>query len=232
MNAMFVLGHRGAPERFLENTLESFRAAMALGADGVELDVRRTRDGRLVVHHDPCLPGQKVPIERSGFGDIRRRRLAGRHRVPTLREALASVSPGAQVIVELKGNVRASDVSRLLASEVEPRLGLRLSSFNHRMVASAAGTRYPFALTVGSLATDPVKKAIRLRAAELHLRHDLIDRGLVRRAHARGIPILAWTVNTVAEAERLLALEVDGIITDRLETILRSRNEKPTDTED
>ena len=52
-----ILAHRGASARARENTVEAFRLASALGADGVELDVRRTADGALVVHHDPSVDG-------------------------------------------------------------------------------------------------------------------------------------------------------------------------------
>ena len=52
-----VLGHRGAPRAARENTVEAFRRAVELGADGVELDVRRTADDVLVVHHDPAVEG-------------------------------------------------------------------------------------------------------------------------------------------------------------------------------
>jgi len=52
-----IIAHRGASARFRENTVEAFLAAARLGADGVELDVRRSADGALVVHHDALLPG-------------------------------------------------------------------------------------------------------------------------------------------------------------------------------
>ncbi|MBM3696502.1 MAG: glycerophosphoryl diester phosphodiesterase, partial [Actinobacteria bacterium] len=53
----WVIAHRGASAAFPENTLAAFRAAAALGADAVELDVRRTADGHPVVHHDAVVPG-------------------------------------------------------------------------------------------------------------------------------------------------------------------------------
>ncbi|MBU1984691.1 glycerophosphodiester phosphodiesterase [bacterium] len=56
-----ILGHRGAPHSAPENSLESFRIALAAGADGIELDVQITGDGVLVAHHDGSLPsGEKL----------------------------------------------------------------------------------------------------------------------------------------------------------------------------
>jgi glycerophosphoryl diester phosphodiesterase len=60
-----VIGHRGAPGVEPENTLASFRAAVGFGADGVELDVRRTADGALAVHHDARLPDGRAIVETS-----------------------------------------------------------------------------------------------------------------------------------------------------------------------
>ena len=74
MRRPLVLAHRGASRAAAENTPEAFRLALALGADGVELDVRRAADGALVVHHDPVLNGEPL------------RRLAGPP-VPTLAAA-------------------------------------------------------------------------------------------------------------------------------------------------
>src|SRR6476620_7134670 len=79
-----VLAHRGACRRAPENTLEAFRMAAELGADGVELDVRRTADGVLVVSHDPVVPGFGLLVEHS-FARLRAEAPA----VPTLDEAFA-----------------------------------------------------------------------------------------------------------------------------------------------
>ena len=91
-----VLAHRGACRRAPENTLEAFRLAAELGADGVELDVRRTADGVLVVSHDPVVPGFGLLVEHS-FGQLRAEAPA----VPTLDEAFA-VLDGLVVNVEIK----------------------------------------------------------------------------------------------------------------------------------
>ncbi|MEO7371451.1 MAG: glycerophosphodiester phosphodiesterase, partial [Ilumatobacteraceae bacterium] len=57
-----VLAHRGASKAKRENTIEAFRTAGTMGSDGVELDVRRTADRRLVVHHDPLLPDGRAIV--------------------------------------------------------------------------------------------------------------------------------------------------------------------------
>src|SRR6476646_5085030 len=91
-----VLGHRGASRVRPENTLAAFAAARAQGADGVELDARRTSDGRLVVHHDPHVEGFGL-IFGSDYATLR----AARPDIPTLVEALEECA-GMIVNVEIK----------------------------------------------------------------------------------------------------------------------------------
>src|SRR5579864_5513808 len=88
-----VLAHRGGRGPWHENSLEAFTGALRTGADGVELDVRRSADGELVVHHDAEIPGAGL------VGELRRHQLP--EWVPTLGPALAACA-GALVNVEIK----------------------------------------------------------------------------------------------------------------------------------
>ena len=91
-----VLGHRGASHARSENTLAAFAKAREFGADGVELDVRRSADRQLVVHHDPQVEGFGVIFEHD-FAALR----SERPEIPTLGEALAACA-GMIVNVEIK----------------------------------------------------------------------------------------------------------------------------------
>lgn len=223
---MLVLGHRGAPDMQFENTIASFDAAIRLGADGVELDVRRTRDGHLVVHHDPRIPGAALPIERLSLSEVKARRLPSRDRIPTLDEALARLGHAA-VVVELKGRASARELGRLLERQPS-RPGLRISSFNHKMLAQLTGKRYPLALTIDRLEPDTLRKAARMGATELHIRHTLIDASLVSKAHRMNLAVLAWTVDRPEDFARMRELEVDGVITNKVERALQYFQKKKT----
>ena len=96
MTVPSVLAHRGANRMAPENTLQAFIAAGALGADGVELDVHRTADGALVVHHDAAARGLGVLAERPA-AEIR----TARPEIPTLEEALEACT-GMLVNIEVK----------------------------------------------------------------------------------------------------------------------------------
>src|SRR5574341_425387 len=91
-----ILAHRGACLVARENTIDAFAQARALGADGIELDVHRSADGVLVVHHDPAAPEFGVLADHS-LAEIR----AGLPHVPTLEESLDACA-GLHVNVEVK----------------------------------------------------------------------------------------------------------------------------------
>jgi glycerophosphoryl diester phosphodiesterase len=203
-----VLAHRGASRAAAENTPEAFRLALRLGADGVELDTRRSARGELVVFHDPEIAGTPV------------RRLAAPP-VAGLAAAL-DASAGGIVNVELKtdgdvaGGVAAALCAflrrrgardRVLASSFDP-LALRM--------VRALRPDIPTALVVGPDGDIDLAlyEAMALRHRALHPQHAIVDGALVRRARALGLAIHAWTVNEVDELDRLARLGVDGLITD------------------
>jgi glycerophosphoryl diester phosphodiesterase len=203
-----VLAHRGASRAAQENTPEAFRLALALGADGVELDVRRAGRGVLVVHHDPVLNGEPV------------RHLA---RPPLTSLAVAlNASAGGLVDVELKtdGDV-PEGVARAVCSYLRRRNGrdrVLASSFDPTALRTVRTLRpnLPTALVVeheGALG-EALREAVRAGHRALHPEWKLLDRSLVKRARALGLELRVWTVNDADEVQRLAKLGVDGLITD------------------
>lgn len=220
-----VLAHRGATAVAPENTLEAFVAASALGADGVELDVHRTADAGLVVHHDAEARGLGVLAERSQ-AEIR----AASPEIPTLEEAL-EVCTGMLVNVEVK-NLPGDDdydpaegVATGVVELLTRRRGrddVLVSSFNLESVDRVreldASVRTGFLTLVGM---DPVD-AVEVAHAHGHGAVNPDVRALVgrtaaatvTRAHELGMTVNAWTVNDEDEMRRLAAAGVDAVITD------------------
>ena len=227
-----VLAHRGARRRAPENTLEAFAVARALGADGVELDVRRTRDGALVIHHDPGPAGGPVIVE-ADFADLR----ASVSSIPTLAEALDECA-GLLVNIEIKNLPGDADwdpsdrtaelVVELLAERLadgqatgrEPRVVV--SSFNLATVdrvRSLDSSLETALLSDGNF--DPLEALV---VAEQHGHaglHPVVARlegrvagALAMRARDRGVALRPWTVDDPAEIARLGALGYDAVITD------------------
>src|SRR6476659_5012714 len=97
------IAHRGMPRRERENTLPSFAAALAAGAQGIELDVHATADGMVVVHHDP-ITSEGVEIAAARWNDLNRAEgPAGAVAIPSLASVCALVAERAELFVEIKG---------------------------------------------------------------------------------------------------------------------------------
>jgi glycerophosphoryl diester phosphodiesterase len=218
-----VLAHRGASRRAPENTVEAFRVARDLGADGVELDVRRTRDGVLVLSHDPGIDGFGLLVERP-FEDLR----AAIPRVPTLDEAFDALA-GLIVDVEVKcfPTEPDADPERLVVRGVVERVGRRglyeqviVSSFELDAVDTvhALDSRVTTAWLTSGLApatTLPIA-ASRGHAWLNPDRSTMLGSGAgeaVREAAEHGVHLAVWTVDEPDDIAALAAAGVDAIIT-------------------
>ncbi len=262
-------GHRGARGLFPENTLEGFRAAMALGLRGFELDVGVTRDGVAVVHHDVALnpdlarrdgdwiapPGpllRELTLAELGRFDVGRlrpgsptalahplQRPSDGARVPMLAAVLA-LRPAPWLTLEVKSVPTRPDATPAPELMVEKVLAevdaagasdrVMIESFDWRCLRHLRRLRPD--LPRGFL-TEPRTEADRATwwgrdlpgsvpeavAAEgggtWAPFHATLTEALVREAHGLGLRVLPWTVNEVADMERLVGWGVDGVITDR-----------------
>lgn len=207
-----VLAHRGASGHATENSLAAFSESRRLGADGVELDVHATADGRLLVHHDAAVAGVG-PIAESTFSDLRQIRLANGELIPSLDEALAVLS-GLEVWVEVKALPAEWDAALLaFLDTAAAQSAMGVHSFDHRIVRRL-GTQRP-GLRTGVLSAsyplDPIGPIRAARASVLWQAADLIDAELIDAVHAAGAEIIAWTVNDIATAQRLSGLGVDAL---------------------
>lgn len=212
----WVIAHRGASLRHRENTLDAFTAAGALGADAVELDVRRTADGVIVVHHDPGIRGLGVLADHP-FHDLR----SSAPWVPTLAEALEACGP-LWVNVEVKNSPFEPDwdpeeeVVDAVVRLVPP--GTLVSSFNPATVERA---RRSDSVRTGYLVFEGMDPAGLLEAATGHDTFHVAvedlppgkDRAIVRAATERGLLVVAYTTDDPDEIDRLAAAGVAGIIT-------------------
>lgn len=221
MTVPVVHAHRGSPDPALgirENSLEAFFRARRLGADGVELDVRRTADGVLVVQHDP---------ELTGLGPVCQ--LPSDHlpeSVALLSEALDACE-GLELNIELKNlpgepgfdpdEQMAREVAELVAG-TDRQSGTVVSSFWPGSLEAVHAVRPEVAtgLLVASW-FDPsacVAMAVERQCGALHPHASLIDGALVEAAHAAGLAVAAWTINDPSRLREVAALGVDTVITD------------------
>jgi glycerophosphoryl diester phosphodiesterase len=230
------IAHRGAGKLAPENTLAAFRLGAAHGYRAFECDAKLSADGVPFLLHDATLerttPASGVAGERP-WAELSRldagswhSRLYAGEPLPTLA-ALASfiLHNGLQLNIEIKptpgqegrtGRVVAEHAAQLWAGQALPPL---LSSFRPEALQGARETapQLPRALLLDSLWPGCLDTAAQLGCVAIVTRHTLMDADLVAQARAAGWLAMVYTVNEAADAQRLLALGVDGLITDAVD---------------
>jgi len=215
---MIKVGHRGARAYETENTVRSFRKAVELGVDAVELDVRKTKDQEIVVIHD-------VDIKRTTNGSglvsdltlqqIRSYSTEKDEKIPTLAEALDFIDKKARVFIELKetgfeekvlsivckkGLVKNVVIVSFLEDalrkvrELDPEIETGLIYAKHK---------------------NPLKAALEMKAQWLLAFYKFTHTANVQKAHETGLKVLVWTVNTPEEVAEMKKKGVDAIASDK-----------------
>jgi glycerophosphoryl diester phosphodiesterase len=210
-----VLAHRGAWDPAPQNSLEAVRRAAALGCDGVEIDVRRTADGQLVVVHDGRLGWRAV--RRLEHREVQARMAAGQ--APLLSDVLREAAAGQLLVdVELKEDGYVEEAMDLIARHLH---GTRyvVTSFRPRVLAQVKRHRPQTrtGLLLAQRAAGQAPRRMRESGADLLLPHvSLIRTGIVEWAAGQGLAVWVWTVNddhalrTLSADPRVAALITDA----------------------
>lgn len=219
MKKVQVIAHRGASRAERENTLEAFVRARQMGSDAVELDVRRTADGAMAIHHDAALGDGRLIVE-TDSADLP-------PHVPFLAQALDACE-GMWVNIEIKNHPVDPDFdpADTLAASVAAHLEERgddsrwlISAFNRPTVDAMRALRPQVRtawLTEGvrpenweSVARDLANSG----HFALHpwVRH--LDQGCIEVFHAHGLQVNCWTVDDPEMMSRLIEWGIDGICT-------------------
>lgn len=218
-----ILAHRGSTSAGdPENSIAAFLEAKRLGADGVELDVRRSGDGALVVHHDAVVPGGR-PLSETAVADLP-------PSVPLLGDAVAACNDMI-VNVEVKNapGEPGYDSSEGIALEAAELLGeagdlerFIVSSFSVSSIEMVrrADPRLAVGWLLGLTADVPacLEEAAERGYQAIHPFVTVVDRRLVERGHERGLSVNVWTVNAPHDMGAMAALHVDALITDDVAT--------------
>jgi len=219
---ILVHGHRGARAVLPENTLPAFAYAIAVGADFLEMDVAVTRDDVVVVSHDPRLKSARVALRQLTLAEI-----AHSTTIPTLDQVLDLGAGGpVQFNIEIKSFPKRPALAppperfaELVLQAVRRRQleeRVMVQSFDFRVLR--AMRKLAPEIRLAALYVGPPRSLLAIaRAAGTSIvapHRALVTRARVRAAHAAGIAVVPWTANRPAAWNRLIAAQVDGIITD------------------
>mgnify|MGYP001304533806 CR=1 FL=1 len=228
-----VVAHRGASAAAPENTIAAIEEASKLGVPLVEFDVRSSSDGELFVIHDRTLARTTDGTGRvsrtsadtlrlldagSWFSD----QFAG-ERIPSLAQALDALGPETVAAIEIK--TRASVMPLVLAAmrtagKVDEAV---VFSFHPRQIQAArrVAPMVPTLLLIDPVRTGvpysfaAIQTAVAIGASAVGLNHESVTHAVVDHAHSLGLPVFVYTVDAQADVERMVALGVDGVISNR-----------------
>ena len=221
---MLRIGHRGAKAYAPENTLTSFKKAIEIGVDAIELDVRKTKDNKLVVIHDADIKrttNGKGLVAELTLKEIKGFSAEGGETIPTLEEALDFLDKKVKVIIELK---ELGVEEQVLSAVHERRLekNVIITSFLEdalrkvRELDKEVETGLIYAKH-----SNPVKAALELKANYLVALYRFIHTANVQKAHENGLKVIVWTINTPEEVEAFAKKGVDGIASDKPDILTR-----------
>ena len=219
---MLILAHRGYHAAVSENTLAAFEAAVALGVDGIETDVRISRDGLpVLIHNRVTSSGQAVAD--STRSEIEQ---AEGHAVPTLDQILERF-PGMLWNIEIKTTQALPSVIGILA-QYQASHRILVTSFRHDVVADCASS---LKLDCGLLVAHRPRTLDSLLADPRHARinhivwdYNIVDAALLKQAAAAGFYNFVYGPVTTAEHDYCRELGVDGVITDYPERLSGSHS--------
>lgn len=230
------IAHRGGGSLAPENSLAGIERSLAFNLEMIEVDVRRTLDGALVLSHDPAPHGSALPFAAQTLAEVRTA-----HDVATLGDALDLIDGRARVNLDIKDDGIADDVVALVRdrraaewsivscleppslarfTEIAPELPRFLSYPKDRGGASQKAYMKPAVNAAVALMRLTMPRRLRamiapLPGTDITAYYKLLTPSLVSMAHGLGVSIYTWTIDDAAEIRRAIAMGVDGITSNR-----------------
>ena len=232
-----VWAHRGAVAYYPENTLMAFEKALQLGADGIELDVHLSKDGKIVVIHDEILQRvsdgtglvRDLTLEELKALDFSKTRPeAGRFSIPTLEEVFELVRPaGKTVNIEFKSGIVFYPFLELKVVKLTEQMGMKdqvlYSSFNPLSLLKIRkmDPEAYLGLLHASCLSSSIQYSVKHKINALHVSlGNIISTGFFEEAAEAGIDINPWTINDREQIRKSIDLKVNAMITDYPDKVL------------
>jgi glycerophosphoryl diester phosphodiesterase len=219
---MLTIGHRGAAGYEPENTIRSFRKAIAFGVDGIELDVRFCKSGELVVIHD-----DRVDATTDGTGFVREKTLeelkklnAGKgEKIPTLSEALSAVDKMAAVNIEIKEEGTAKPLAQMIRQYIfkkqwTPEMFAIISAIPNELRAFKELMPEVRTGIIGNPSPELLQSGREAQTNSIDANFATVTEEFVGKVHGQQMESIVWTVNREEDIARMKSYGVDGIVSD------------------
>ena len=216
---MQIIAHRGASFLEPENTIKSIERAVKMGADFVEVDVRKSKDNKLVIMHDP-----DVNRTTDGNGFIKNYTIqelkkldAGKgETIPTLDEIISCVKDRIGLVIEIKEpGTEGKIIKKINENELENTI---LTSFYHKSIKNARkmNPSVDAGIIFACQPVDVVQMASNASANIIFPSYEYMNEDMVKQAQNEGISVYPWTIDEPEIFKKFVEMGVDGIVTNKL----------------
>ena len=217
LHPTYAVAHRGASGYRKGNTLDAFRYAVELGAEWIELDVRKSSDGKIVVVHDAAIKnssGSKKNISALTLSQIQKIDPS----IPTFESVLAYIAKtDVQIMIELKVSGIEKNVIDLVAKyNMQDRVayGSFLKGANNSIRSIDPSAKLIYLLKTKADINAIIKNPSKYNYPILSINYALLNASTVRTLHLLGYKIFVWTVNSPTDIKKMMNMGVDAITTD------------------
>jgi glycerophosphoryl diester phosphodiesterase len=215
---MLRIGHRGARAYEPENTLRSFKKALEIGVDAVELDVRKTKDNQLVVIHDADVKRTtdgKGLVSDLTLKEIKEFSTEKGEKIPTLKEALDFLDKKVKTVIELKEEGVEEKVLSLVRKNGLEKNSVIVSFSEEALRKVRELDKEVETGLIYVKHKNPIQAALDLKASYLLPLYRFTHSANVQKAHENGLKVIVWTVNKPEEVAEYAKKGVDGIASDK-----------------
>ncbi|MGD0995707.1 MAG: glycerophosphodiester phosphodiesterase family protein [Candidatus Bathyarchaeia archaeon] len=221
---MLRIGHRGARAYAPENTLTSFKKALEIGVDAVELDVRKTKDNQIVVIHDADVKrttnGEGLVSELT-LKEIKSFSAEKGEKIPTLEETLDFLDKKVKVVIELKETGIEEQVLSIVHMKSLEKNVVIVSFLEDALKKVRELDKDIETGLIYAKHKNPIKAALELKANYLLSFYRFTHTANVEKAHQNGLKMIVWTINKPEEVEEYAKKGVDGISSDKPDILMR-----------
>lgn len=195
-----IIGHRGAAGLALENSHDSLIAALDHEMDGIEFDVRKTKDGKLVVMHDKHtgrISPQKVPVNLKTLAELQAIKLKNGQHIPTLEEVMQLIGNKMMMVIDIKDSGSADELLRVLKQFPKAQISFTSLQYGELNKLRKALPEVPFYVRDLLNPFEIVHTARRMHAAGISLNMWLMNPLTYWMARRKHLEIRVYTVNSI-----------------------------------
>lgn len=219
-----ITGHRGAMGYMPENTIPSYLRAVQDGVDEVELDLRLTKDGHIVLIHDPTVDrttNGHGAVEEFSLAELQRLDAGNGEHIPTFEEAIEAMD--ITILAEIKTDAVVEPLRRQLADRAELRQQIQPISFHAErlepLVEAFGDLRCALLSDTGS--EELLEQALAIGTQWVGVGWQGSSPELIKQAHDKGLEYCLWPAPTRTEVDRAIAWGADGVTTDHPARVIR-----------